>query len=390
MDRDVVEAIRQLERERGLEFNTVIEALKAALLSAYRKNYKESSNIRIDLDEETGRARVMSEEIEEVDGQEVVKEVEVTPADFGRIAAQTAKQVIFQKIREAEREKLYHEYAGKEGELATGIIQQSDYRFTLLDLGRAEALLPPSEQVPTERYDHGVRLKAYIVDVRKTAREPQIIVSRTHPGLVKRLFELEVPEIQQGLVEIKAVAREPGHRSKIAVYSKDKHVDPVGACVGPKGSRVKMVVHELRGEKIDVVQWSEKLAEFIANALSPTEVKEVKIKEDESVEVIVPDDQLSLAIGREGQNARLAARLTGCRIDIRSETQVEEEEAAEKKEEAVERKAKKVKKKEKKKLAKKKAAGQCEAKTKSGKPCQNKARPGSKYCGVHQKLEERG
>jgi N utilization substance protein A len=368
MDREVIEALRQLEREKGLEFKTVLEALKAALISAYRRYYHEETDIKIDINEETGRVKVFSKKEEEKDGKKVVKEVEVTPEDFGRIAAQTAKQVILQKIREAEREKLYFEYAGKEGELVTGIIQQTDRRFTLLDLGRAEALLPPHEQVPGERYEHGSRLKAYIVEVRKTSREPQIVVSRTHPGLVKRLFELEVPEIQQGIVEIKSVAREPGHRTKIAVHSRDKNVDPVGACVGPKGSRVKMVVRELRGEKIDVIEWVDDPAQFIAHALSPAKVKEVSVNEKEKeAEVIVPDDQLSLAIGKEGQNARLAAKLTGWRIDIKSESEKKQEEEEEKKKAAT----------------KGKERVQCEALTTSGKQCRNKAVEGEKYCSIH-------
>ena len=232
-----------------------------------------------------------------------------------------------QRIREAERDRKFEEYANREGDIVTGIIQQSDSRYTLLDLGRVEALLPQAEQVPYERPEPGSRVKAYIVEVRKTAKGPQIVVSRTHPGLIKRLFELEVPEIADGIVEIKACAREPGHRTKIAVWSHDHNVDPVGACVGARGGRVRMVVTELRGEKIDIVPFSEDQADFVAKALSPARVKEVRIHEDTGVaEVIVPDHQLSLAIGKEGQNARLAARLTGWRVDIKSETQIYEEE----------------------------------------------------------------
>ena len=233
-----------------------------------------------------------------------------------------------QRIREAERELKYEEYAGREGDIVTGIIQQSDSRYTLLDLGRVEALLPQAEQVPYERPEPGARLKAYIVEVRRTAKGPQIVVSRTHPGLIKRLFELEVPEIADGVVEIKACAREPGHRTKIAVWSNDHNVDPVGACVGARGARVRMVVNELRGEKIDIVPFSDDPADFVMKALSPAKVKEVRIDEDTgTAEVIVPDYQLSLAIGKEGQNARLAARLTGWRVDIKSETQLADEEA---------------------------------------------------------------
>jgi transcription termination/antitermination protein NusA len=241
---------------------------------------------------------------------------------MGRIAAQTFRQVMSQKIREAERDRKFEEYANREGDLVTGIIQQTDERYTLLDLGRVESLLPKAEQVPFERPTPGDRVKAYIVEVRKTVKGPQIVVSRTHPGLIKRLFELEVPEIADGIVEIKACSREPGHRTKIAVYSNDHNVDPVGACVGARGGRVRMVVNELRGEKIDIVPFNDDLATFVANALSPAKVKDVILSDDlTQADVIVPDNQLSLAIGKEGQNARLAARLTGVRIDIRGETE---------------------------------------------------------------------
>ncbi|MGO9206945.1 MAG: transcription termination factor NusA [Candidatus Limnocylindrales bacterium] len=242
------------------------------------------------------------------------------------MAAQAARQVILQRIREAERDRKYEEYAGREGDIVTGIIQQSDNRYTLLDLGKVEALLPQAEQVPYERYDHGARLKAYIVEVRKTSKGPQIVVSRSHPGLIKRLFELEVPEISNGVVEIKACAREPGHRTKIAVWSNDGNVDPVGACVGARGARVRMVTTELRGEKVDIVPFSDDPAEFVSRALQPAKVKEVLLDEDRGrATVIVHDYQLSLAIGKEGQNARLAARLTGWHIDIKSESEAAEE-----------------------------------------------------------------
>jgi len=272
---------------------------------------------------------VLAQELDE-DGEPVGDELDVTPDDFGRIAAQTAKQVMMQRIREAERELKYEEYAGREGDIVTGIIQQSDARYTLLDLGRVEALLPQAEQVPYEKPEPNSRLKAYIVEVRKTAKGPQIVVSRTHPGLIKRLFELEVPEIADGVVEIRACAREPGHRTKIAVWSNDPNVDPVGACVGARGARVRMVVTELRGEKIDIVPFSDDTADFVMKALSPAKVKEVRLDDETgTAEVIVPDYQLSLAIGKEGQNARLSARLTGWRVDIKSETQLAEEEAFE-------------------------------------------------------------
>lgn len=380
MSKELIEAIKQLEVERGLNYATVIEALKTALLSAYRKYFKdEEANVRIEIDEESGEIKVIADRERTVKGKKEIVEEEVTPKDFGRIAAQTAKQVVLQKIKEAEREKLFQEFVGKEGELVTGIVQQSDYRFTLLDLGNTEALLPPSEQVSTERYKHGMRLKAYIVEVRKSTKEPQVIVSRTHPGLVRRLFELEVPEIQQGIVEIKVVAREPGYRTKIAVYSKDKNVDPVGACVGPKGSRVKMVVHELRGEKIDVIPWNENPAQLIANALSPAKVSKVRVNEKEKTAlVVVPDDQLSLAIGKEGQNARLAAKLTGWKVDIKSESQLAEEEKIKEKE-----KKKKAEKSEKEPSAAEESAI-CQALTAKGTPCKNKAVSGSKFCKRHQ------
>src|SRR6184192_3921205 len=304
----------------------LLEALANALVTAYKRLPNAAEEALVEIDAETGDIRVIAQELDE-EGN-VTREWDDTPEDFGRIAAQTAKQVILQRIREAEREMKYEEYAGREGDIVTGIIQQGDSRYTLLDLGKVEALLPQAEQVPYERPEPGARVKAYIVEVRKTTKGPQIVVSRTHPGLIKRLFELEVPEISDGVVELKAVAREPGHRTKIAVWSNDPNVDPVGACVGARGARVRMVVNELRGEKVDIVPFSEEPSEFVAKALSPAKVKEVRIDETTgTAEVIVPDYQLSLAIGKEGQNARLAARLTGWRVDIKSETQLAEEEA---------------------------------------------------------------
>ncbi|MDQ3953968.1 MAG: transcription termination factor NusA [Actinomycetota bacterium] len=330
-----LDSLRELERERGISFETLIEAIERALASAYLRVTNADPEMRAArsiIDTESGDVTVFAQDIEidpETEEVKVLKEWEDTPADFGRIAAQTAKQVILQRLREAERDMTFGEYSGREGDIVTGIVQQQDHRYTILDLGKTEALMPPSEQIPHERYEHGMRLKAYIVEVRKSARGPQIIVSRTHPGLIKRLFELEVPEILDGVVEIRAVAREPGHRSKIAVVSNDSNVDPVGACVGSKGSRVRMVMNELRGEKIDIIKWTEKLEEFVANALSPAKVKEVGISADgQTAEVIVPDYQLSLAIGKEGQNARLAARLTGLRVDIKSESQLRQEKEA--------------------------------------------------------------
>jgi transcription termination/antitermination protein NusA len=326
MNSDMMEALENIEREKGISVEIMLEALANALVTAYKRLPNAAEEALVEIDAETGDIRVIAQELDE-EGN-VTREGDDTPEDFGRIAAQTAKQVILQRIREAEREMKYEEYAGREGDIVTGIIQQTDARYTLLDLGKVEALLPQAEQVQNERYEHGSRLKAYIVEVRKTAKGPQIVVSRTHPGLVKRLFELEVPEIVDGVVEIKAIAREPGHRTKLAVASNDNNVDPVGACVGARGSRVRMVVNELRGEKVDIVPYSENSEEFVMKALAPARVREVRIHtETGTAEVIVPDFQLSLAIGKEGQNARLAARLTGWRVDIKSETQLQEEEA---------------------------------------------------------------
>ncbi|GIU89505.1 MAG: hypothetical protein KatS3mg010_0604 [Acidimicrobiia bacterium] len=323
---EMLEALSALAAEKGISEDVMLEALANALVTAYKRMPDAAEEALVEIDVETGEIRVIAQELDE-EGN-VVREWDDTPADFGRIAAQTAKQVILQRIREAEREMKYEEYAGREGDIVTGIIQQTDARYTLLDLGRVEALLPQAEQVPGDRYDHGARMKAYIVEVRKTAKGPQIVVSRTHPGLVKRLFELEVPELVDGVVEIKAIAREPGHRTKLAVASNDPNVDPVGACVGARGMRVRQVVNELRGEKVDIVPYSDDPQEFVMRALAPAKVREVRIDDRTGIaEVIVPDFQLSLAIGKEGQNARLAARLTGWRVDIKSETQLAEEEA---------------------------------------------------------------
>ena len=326
MNFELMEALQVIEREKGISMDTLLHALADALASAYKRLPNAAEEAEVTIDPDSGEIHVYAQELDE-DGN-VTREWEDTREDLGRIAAQTAKQVILQRIREAERDMKYEEYAGREGDIVTGIIQQKDQRYTLLDLGRVEALLPQAEQVPYEHYDRGARLKAYIVEVRKTTKGPQIVVSRTHPGLIKRLFELEVPEISDGVVELKSVAREPGHRTKIAVWSNDPNVDPVGACVGARGARVRMVVNELRGEKVDIVPYSDDPADFVAKALSPAKVKEVRIHEASgTAEVIVPDFQLSLAIGKEGQNARLAARLTGWRVDIKSETQLAEEEA---------------------------------------------------------------
>jgi transcription termination/antitermination protein NusA len=333
---ELVQALRELEREKGISFDTILHGLEEALASAYKSSVRGHTeedehpleDVRVTMEPESGEMHAYVQTLDE-DGNVVKEDEAPIPEDFkGRIAAQTAKQVILQKLRDAEREITYEEFAGREGDVVTGIVQQDSHRYTLLDLGKVEALLPVQEKVPSESYRHGERLKAYIVEVRRTSKGPQIIVSRTHPELLKKLFALEVPEVAEGIVEIKAVAREPGHRSKIAVTSHEPGVDPVGACVGAKGSRVRMVVNELKGEKIDVVEWSEDASRFVAKALAPASVKEVRIDEEtQTALVIVPDYQLSLAIGKEGQNARLAARLTGWRIDIKSESQLAEEES---------------------------------------------------------------
>ncbi len=343
MNQEMIAALRELEREKGIAFETILAGLEEAMASAYKSWWKQQHpeadedliGVRATIDPESGDLRVWLQQLEEIEHEDAEtgevttehkvlseEEVEVTDEFKGRIGAQTAKQVIFQKLRDAEREMTYEEFAGREGDVVTGIVQQQDRRYILLDLGKVEALMPASEQVPAESYRHGERVKAYITEVRRGTKGPQIVVSRTHPGLLKKLFEMEVPEIAEGIVEIKAVAREPGHRSKIAVASHEPAVDPVGACVGPKGSRVRNVVTELRGEKIDVVPWSADPGAFVGNALQPAKVREAQVDpETQTATVIVPDYQLSLAIGKEGQNARLAARLTGCRIDIKSETQ---------------------------------------------------------------------
>lgn len=338
--------LRELGKEKGIDEEVLFEAIEAALISAYKRNFSAKENVSVTLSRETGHYHVyaLKQVVEEAEnditeislararaikpdyeiGDEI--EIEVTPADFGRVAAQTAKQVVVQRIREAERGIIYEEYMERESDIITGIVQRVEKGNVFVDLGKTEAILTPSEQIPTENYTHGMRIKAFVVEVKKTNKGPQIVVSRTHPGLLKRLFELEVPEIQEGIVEIKSVAREPGNRSKIAVWSKDENVDPVGACVGHRGMRVQAIVDELGSEKIDIVKWNEDSATYIANALSPAKVVSVAVNEEERVSrVVVPDYQLSLAIGKEGQNARLAAKLTSWKIDIKSETQAADE-----------------------------------------------------------------
>lgn len=345
MNTQLLEALADLMREKGISKEVIMEAIEAALVSAYKRNFGQAQNVRVDLNMETGTIRVLARKdvVEEVtdprleisleEAQRInpnyqigdVVELEVTPRDFGRIAAQTAKQVVTQRVREAERSIIYAEFVDREEDIMTGIVQRIDPRFVYVSLGKAEALLPANEQMPNETYKPHDRLKVYITKVEKTTKGPQIFVSRTHPGLLKRLFELEVPEIYDGTVEIKSIAREAGDRSKISVHSDNPEVDPVGACVGPKGQRVQAIVDELNGEKIDIVRWSADPVEFVANALSPAKVLRVIVNEEQrATTVIVPDYQLSLAIGKRGQNARLAAKLTGWKIDIKSESEARE------------------------------------------------------------------
>jgi N utilization substance protein A len=410
MSKEIVEAVKNLEKEKGISSDKLMAALEDALLSAYKKTPGAAKYARVDIDRGTADFKVfeliLPAELEEQLLAEVVEEEreidpetgemrepeepdldperlapyadqiesrDVTPDDFGRIAAQTAKQVILQRIREAERDMMFEEYQDRVGELITGIIQQSDSRYTLVQLReRVEALLPKSEQVENERYDHGMRVKAVITEVSSQAKGPSVIVSRRNPELIRQLFALEVPEIADGLVEITNVAREPGYRSKIAVVSHADGVDPVGACVGPRGSRVRMVVSELRGEKIDIIPYNDEPARFVAKALSPARVREVLVDDDaKQATVIVPDDQLSLAIGKEGQNARLAARLTGWRVDIKSDSEFSQEEEEMGYGEDAD------------------LSGRCAAILSTGKRCPNASLPDSRYCGLpaHQALE---
>jgi N utilization substance protein A len=418
MSQEIVDAVREIEREKGIESGTLVAALEDALLAAYKKTTGAARHATVELDdrgdfrvfaieipedlevrlldearestldelerieEETGEKNhtLLSDDDLEIDWSQVPEELvsreDVTPDNFGRIAAQTAKQVILQRIREAEREMMYDEYIDRVGEVVTGIVQQTgDRRNILVDLGKVEALLPGPEQVDGERYEQGSRIKAVIREVRTGTKGPQVILSRRDPELIKTLFELEVPEIADGLVEIRGVAREPGYRSKIAVESHAQGVDPVGACVGPRGSRVRMVVSELRGEKIDIIPWNNEPARFVAKALSPARVREVYLDDaGKEATVVVPDDQLALAIGKEGMNARLAARLTGWKIDITSDSEFaqQEAEAAFGGEEGEEGDF----------------SGRCSAILANGKRCPNASLPGSKYCGVpaHQEL----
>ncbi|AKP46903.1 MULTISPECIES: transcription termination factor NusA [Bacillus] len=342
MSTEFLDALVILEKEKGISREVIVDAIEAALVSAYKRNFNQAQNVRVDLNVETGTMRVFArkEVVEEVFDSRLeisldeakkinpsyeigdIVELEVTPKNFGRIAAQTAKQVVTQRVREAERGIIYSEFIDREEDIMTGIVQRQDSRFIYVSLGKIEALLPQNEQMPNETYKPHDRIKVYITKVEKTTKGPQIYVSRTHPGLLKRLFEIEVPEIFDGTVEIKSVAREAGDRSKISVYAENPDVDPVGACVGPKGARVQAVVNELKGEKIDIVKWSDDPVVFVANALSPSKVLDVQVNEEgKATTVVVPDYQLSLAIGKRGQNARLAAKLTGWKIDIKSESE---------------------------------------------------------------------
>ena len=347
MNKEFFEALEELSIEKGINKNYILDAIETALLTAYKRNFNSQENVKIVIDEEKASIKVYSlrEVVEEVfdpaieielsDARKIDKkanlgdivEVEITPANFGRISAQTAKQVIVQKLREAEREIVFSEYSDRQGEIVSGIVQKVDKNIVIVDLGRIEGIMTLNEQIPGEVYNVNDKIKAYVVEVQKNSKGiPQMIISRTHPGFVRRLFELEIPEIYEGLIEIKNIVREPGSRTKIAVYSKDMNIDPVGSCVGPRAIRIQNILNELKDEKIDVVEWSEDPVQYIASALSPATVLAVDIDEENmSSKVVVPDNQLSLAIGKDGQNARLSAKLTGWKIDIKSETQIKGE-----------------------------------------------------------------
>ena len=345
MSSDLLDALTALEEQKGISRDVLIEAIEAALVTAYKRNFNQAQNVRVDLNLETGSMVVYSRKdvVEEVEDDRLeisledakminpvyevgdVLEQEVTPRNFGRIAAQTAKQVVTQRVREAERGRIYEEYVDSVDDIMVGTIERQDQRNIYISLGKVEAALPVNEQIQGEIYKPQSKVRVYITKVERTTKGPQIIVSRTHPGLLRRLFEMEVPEIYDGTVEIKSIAREAGDRSKISVYAHNEEVDPVGSCVGAKGARVQTIVNELNGEKIDIVEWSEDPVVFVANALSPSKVLDVQVNEEEkSTTVVVPDYQLSLAIGKRGQNARLAAKLTGWKIDIKSETDARE------------------------------------------------------------------
>lgn len=345
MSSELLDALTALEKQKGIKRDVLIEAIEAALVTAYKRNFNQAQNVRVDINLDSGSMIVYSRKdvVEEVEDERLqvsledahqinphyqvgdVIEEEVTPRNFGRIAAQTAKQVVTQRVREAERGLIYEEYVDREEDIVNGIVERLDARNIYVGLGKVEAVLPANEQIPSETYRPHDRIKVFITKVERTTRGPQVFVSRTHPGLLRRLFEMEVPEIYDGIVEIKSIAREAGDRSKISVVAHNEDVDPVGSCVGAKGARVQTIVNELGGEKIDIVEWSEDPVQFVANALSPSQVLDVQVNDDDkSTTVVVPDFQLSLAIGKRGQNARLAAKLTGWKIDIKSETDARE------------------------------------------------------------------
>ncbi len=355
MNRELLMVIEQLGREKGIDKEVLFEALESALLSASRKTLGTGENVRMEIDRQTGALKVFSRKkvVEEVAdakteiGLQEAKalnpeaelgdelELELPPQEFGRIAAQTAKQVILQRVRDAERDRIFKEFEGREGQIVRGVVHRIEKRNVIVEVGKAEAILPEREQIPGERYNPGDRVRAYVLEVRRTAKGPQVTLSRTHPGFLARLFETEIPEIQEGIVVVKAAAREAGERAKVAVASTKRDVDPIGACVVLRGTRIQVISRELRGEKIDIIEWSHDLATFVARALSPAKVSSVTISEEKdpdgqaSALVVVPDNQLSLAIGKKGQNARLAAKLTGLRIDIKSESELAAPPAAE-------------------------------------------------------------
>ena len=362
-NKELILALEELEKEKGIKKEYLLESIETALLTAYKRNFDALENVKVVMDPQTGATHVYSikEVVEnakdnalEINLEEARKinkeanigdsvEVEIVPRNFGRIAAQTAKQVIIQKLREAEREIIYTEFNDRKGEIVSGIIQKADKNIVVMDLGRLEGIMPTKEQVPTEKYKVNDKIKGYVLDVERGAKgAPQVIVSRSHPDFVRKLLEFEIPEIYEGVIEIKSVSRDPGYRSKVAVYSPYPNIDPVGSCVGQKGVRIQNVINELNGEKIDVIEWNEDPSIYISSALLPAQILAVDIKEDEKfAQVIVPDDQLSLAIGKSGQNARLAAKLTNWKIDIKSETQFREmlmkaQEAEKQNEEAIE------------------------------------------------------
>ena len=345
-NKELILALEELEKEKGIKKEYLLEAIETALVTAYKRNFDSLENVRVEMDHQTGATHVYAikevmekanDEDTEISLKEAQKinpdlkegdtvETEIVPRDFGRIAAQTAKQVIIQKLREVEREIVYNEFNERKGEIVSGLIQKADHNIVVMDLGKLEGVMPLKEQIPTEHYKVNDKIKGYVLDVEKGAKgAPKVIVSRSHPDFVRKLLEFEIPEIYEGVIEIKSVSRDPGYRSKVAVYSPDQNIDPVGSCVGQKGVRIQNVINELNGEKIDVIEWNEDPSIYIASALLPAKILAVDIKEEEKfAQVVVPDDQLSLAIGKSGQNARLAARLTNWKIDIKSETQFRE------------------------------------------------------------------